>query len=301
MTLDLTHVGIGAHPADPTSPPPRWGDVPASAHTIIKANRAWHAVEHVPYAFGASRTDVARLRGVGLVIASSIYGWDAIAENDQALLRDTAHDDSAGALIAVLADMRLDTPAMRTEVHGIARLFELELAAARGSDDPATLWSELSRVRSADIRLQMRAAGSLLGVECDGAVRALSPLLEILEIIDDFASYDADVAAGSFNTYAFVRTWCSGADAQRTISAFVDERLARFREVADSLTRDEQRQLTVMMLRPRSEAQARFARTIAALPTGVARPLRERWMLTPLARQVHQTWSVPFFVADAWR
>lgn len=297
--LDLGHLGIGRHPASPTSPVGRWREVPASAHTIVKANRAWHAIEHFPYALGASRTEVARLRAVGLVIASSIYAWDQIAEDDQARLADTPHAASQAALITLLTEIGITGEAVAGEVAGIARLFELELAAARGMCPAEQLWRELSPVRSADIRVQLRVIAGLLGKDCRRIIKAIGPVLEVLEVVDDLESHRDDLRAGSFNNYNFLRISHSGADTQHLIDAFVRDRLDDFRRRREALSRSDARLLGVVMLRPRSSAQRRVAHAIAGLPRPMARTAVERLVVSRLPGAVTRWWGEPEFLADA--
>ncbi|OUE29669.1 hypothetical protein BFL35_14045 [Clavibacter michiganensis] len=299
--VDLTRIGIGPHPSDPTSPPASWGGIRASAHTIVKANRAWHAIEHFPIGLGVGNLDLSRLRAVGLVVASSVYAWDEAAEDDQAALRDTAHTPYAHVLIGLLQDLGVDTPANRSEIAGIERLFELELAAARGEGDPVLVWHELSRVRSADIRLQLRIQLDLLGRDRHAVVDCLRPLLEVLEVVDDLQSVEEDRRSGSFNTYLFLRGRLGGEETQAELDRFARVRMRDFGRLAGKLGEDDHRQLAITLLRPRTPAQYAVIRRLVRLPLPLLRAMLSRVVLDPLSAPFGRFWSEPAFLEDRGR
>ncbi len=296
--LDLTRIGIGADPAEPTSPPASWSGIRASAHTIVKANRAWQAIEHFPIGLGVGRLDLSRLRAVGLVVASSVYAWDEAAEDDQAALRDTAHTPYAHVIIGRLQELGVATPANRSEIAGIERLFELELAAAKGEGDPVAVWKELSRFRSADIRLQLRIQLDLLGRDQHALVDCLRPVLEVLEVVDDLQSVEEDRRSGSFNTYLFLRRRLGGEETQAELDRFARACTRDFRQLASRLGEDDQRQLAITLLRPRTVAQYAVIRRLARLPLPLLRAMLSREVLEPLSAPFGLFWSQPAFQED---
>lgn len=263
--LELEHLGISEHPGGPTDPPDTWRSVPASAYTIVKANRAWYGVEHVSYGLGASPGQIARLRAISMVVASTVYGWDALAETDQARREASDHTGSADTLTRVLTEIGVGSAGVLAEVEGIRRLFELELMAARGPDDVIAVWRELSPHRSADIRLQVRVAQLLLDREREQILRCLRPLMEVLEILDDLESSAADRAAGSYNTYWFLRSALAPGETRDLLLDFTDDRISVFHEASRTLSTDDARALSVLLLRPRSVTQARLARSLSLL------------------------------------
>lgn len=288
--IDLSHVGVGPHPAAPVCPPREWSGVPLSAHSLVKGHRVWvGALEPFAYALGLGRLEVVRLRSVLLVLEAAVYEWDFATENVTARTPEACHDSFGGALGTVLEDLVTPTQRMREDVADLAELFRLERQAVTAGGEP--LFLAMSRVRSADVRLAMRVMMVLTGRGDPAAVDVMRPAMEILEVVDDLESVGEDRRVGGFNSFECVRAGGSRAEARRILDAFAADRSRQFRAAVAAAEPPIRRLVLAASARPGSPTSASALRAVAGLPEAMTLRLLDTAVLPRLAGAFRPYWA----------
>ncbi|MGW9737323.1 hypothetical protein [Micrococcus luteus] len=212
----FARLGFGPRFTDPVTPPEWWKTIALTGYDLVKAARACAGVERFARAAGMRESEVAVMRSFCLLLESALYAWDEQVEEDQAAGRGPRPSSSPDVMRRLLAEIDCDTAAALADIEDLRDLFATESLALTAPPSAST-WEEIIRLRSSDLRLQLRVVLLCAGHEehtADAVVDALSPALAALDIVDDVRSVREDGRSGGYNSYLYLCRFMSGADAR---------------------------------------------------------------------------------------